>query len=402
MQMPNIFFSVGEPSGDLHAASLIRSLQDRLSKIATSSDNSLVFRGFGGPQMAHAGCKLDYELTNLAVVGFAEVLPKLREFFRVADQASEIFKKQRPDCVVLVDFPGFNWHIAKRAKHLGIPVVYYLPPQLWAWGAWRLSKMRKYVDRTLCSLPFEPQWYEKRGLQVDYVGHPFFDEVAHRRLDRGFMEQWRNHDGVQVVVLPGSRSREVKTIWPMQLESIRQLSREYPQARFLVACYRDRHCVDCRRSLGETDKDLNIEFFVGRTSELIEIADCGLVKSGSVSLELMARETPSVVVYHVSRSLYTIGRCLVSLNSMTLPNMIAGETVMPEYLAVGGSSKAVRQATEAMGRLMGDQEVRENQRKRLAQLASQYAAPGASLRAADVILETLGNFALKTPHSFAA
>ena len=116
--------------------------------------------------MLEAGCQLDFELTSMAVVGFAEVLPKLREFYRIADIASSIFDAQRPDAVVLVDFPGFNWHIARRAKKRGIPVIYYLPPQLWAWGAWRIRKMQRHVDHVLCNLPFEPEWYASRGMSV--------------------------------------------------------------------------------------------------------------------------------------------------------------------------------------------------------------------------------------------
>jgi lipid-A-disaccharide synthase len=347
-------------------------------------------RGLGGPRMRDAGCALDFELTNLAVVGFAEVLPKLREFFRVADIASDVFERDPPDAVVLVDFPGFNWHIAKRAKRFGIPVFYYLPPQLWAWGAWRLRKMRRTVDHVLCNLPFEPQWYAQRKMQVEYVGHPFFDEIADRPLNQKFMAQWKAWDGLQVVVLPGSRSREVKSIWPMQLAAIRELSKRHPKTRFLVACYQDRHCLACQRVMTEADRELNLEFFFGRTSELIEIADCSLMKSGSVSLEMMARHKPSVVVYHVSRSFYAIGKCLVSLNSMSLPNMMAGKTVMPEFLAVGSTAKATGQAIEAMDHLLSSAEARNSQRAELRELSEKFASPGASQRAARSILKHLG------------
>jgi lipid-A-disaccharide synthase len=388
--MAKIFFSAGEPSGDLHTANLIRSLQDAAQRNGLPPPT---VRGLGGPKMRDAGCALDFELTNLAVVGFAEVLPKLREFFRVADIASDVFARERPDAVVLVDFPGFNWHIAKRAKQLGIPVIYYLPPQLWAWGAWRLKKMRRTVDRVLCNLPFEPEWYAKRKMEVEYVGHPFFDEIAGRQLDAKFLAQWKPWDGLQVVVLPGSRSREVKSIWPMQLAAIRELSKRHPKTRFLVACYLDRHCLACQRMLKEADKELNVEFFFGRTSELIDIADCALMKSGSVSLEMMARQTPAVVVYHVSRSFYTIGRCLVRLNSMSLPNMIAGKTVMPEFLAVGGTAKATGQAIEAMDRLLSSREAREAQSGELRALADRYARGGASDRAANAILNHLSELA---------
>ncbi len=386
--MKKLFFSVGEPSGDLHAANLMRSLQTAaISEFAAAAP---AMRGFGGPHMRSAGCGLDYELTKLAVVGFAEVLPKLREFFRVAYIASDVFRRDRPDGVVLVDFPGFNWHIAKRAKEAGVPVFYYLPPQLWAWGAWRLRKMRRYVDHILCNLPFEPAWYAKHNLQVEYVGHPFFDEVAHRQLDQKFMAKWRFWDGAQVVVLPGSRSREVKSIWPMQLAAIRELSRRHPATRFLVACYEDRHCLACQRELTALDGDLNLQFFFGRTSELIELADCALMKSGSVSLEMMARRTPAVVVYHSSRSLYAIGKCLVNLDSMTLPNMMAGKCIMPEFLAVGGTAKATAQAVAAMDQLLGSPDARAAQRAELEKLSQRYARPGASDRAARVILSQLG------------
>ncbi len=404
MNQANIFFSVGEPSGDLHAAKLISQMRQQ--------QPTATFRGFGGVQMSDAGCHIDYELTNLAVVGFAAVVPKLREFVRVANQASDIFAKDRPDAVVLVDFPGFNWHIAERAKQHGIPVIYYLPPQLWAWGSWRIGKMRRTVDHVVCNLPFEPQWYQQRKMSVDFVGHPFFDEVSERTLDAKFLAQWSNYDGVQVAVLPGSRSREIRKIWPMQLSAIRELARRHPTARFLVAALKDQHCLWCREQLSPADRQLNIEFFVGKTSEIIEIADCSLMKSGSVSLEMMARGTPSVVVYHVSRAFYAIVCAVTRLKSMTLPNMMAGETIMPEFLAVGSTRKATGQAVAALDRLMGDAQLRAEQRVQLLELSRKVAmADGArsgsalsntsvSCRAAQSIWKHLG-METATPVSYA-
>ena len=146
-----IFFSVGEPSGDQHAARLIKSLATLCPDVST--------RGFGGPNMRSAGCAIDLELTSHAVVGILEVLPKLREFFGFADDAEEIFSSRDVDAVVLVDFPGFNWHIAKRAKKFGIPVYYYCPPQLWAWGAWRVKKMKATVDHVFAVLPIEESFF---------------------------------------------------------------------------------------------------------------------------------------------------------------------------------------------------------------------------------------------------
>ena len=340
--------------------------------------------------MRQAGCQVIYPLTELAVVGFVEVLPKLREFFRVADLATESWKQCRPDAVILVDFPGFNWHIAKRAKQQGIPVFYYLPPQLWAWGAWRIRKMRRYVDHVLCNLPFEPQWYADRRVQADYVGHPFFDEVQQRQLDPRFLARWNDAQVTKVVVLPGSRSREVKQIWPMQLEVIRRLAAPHPGTQFHVAALKDAHCLWCKQQLQGGDRNLNLNFFVGKTSELIQLADCALSKSGSVSLELMARGVPSVVVYHVGRILYQIARRLTRLDTMTLPNMLAGRKVMNEYLAVGETRTTIQAATRDLGRLIGDPAERARQRGELQKLSSQFAIAGASQRAAEIIVARLG------------
>lgn len=383
-----IFFSVGEPSGDLHASGLIKAL----SASQYSGGRPVSFRGFGGPNMEKAGCQLDYELTNMAVLGFVEVLPKLRKFFQIADQASAVFEQDRPDAVVLVDFPGFNWHIAKRAKKHGIPVFYYLPPQLWAWASWRIRKLRANVDHVLCNLPFEADWYAERGLEVEYVGHPFFEEVSEKPLDADFLNQWSGHDGVQVAVLPGSRWREVREIWPMQLAAIRELGRRHPQTRFLVACLNEDHLQHCKQTLHSQDqRDLNVQFFSRKTSEIIELADCSLMKSGSVSLEMMARQTPCVVLYHASWTFYQIGRRLTSLNSMVLPNLIAGETLMPEFLAIGNrKAKVIDQAIDALGNLIANPQARDAQREKLTELNHKFGQSGASKRAASIILDRLG------------
>jgi len=375
---PRLFFSVGEPSGDVHGANLIRALREKCPTISV--------RGFGGDKMVDAGLQSDFDLTTLAVVGFAEVLPKLREFFRVADIAEDVFRKGLVDGVVLIDFPGFNWHIAKRAKKYGLPVYYYLPPQLWAWGSWRIKKIRKYVDRVLCNIPFEKEWFESRGVAVDYVGHPFFDVVYSQPLDKTFLNQWREATALQVGVLPGSRQHEVHRIWPLQLEIIRRLHDEFPSVRFLVAALKDQHAEWCRSQIHGTDASLPIEIFSAKTSEILSLADCVLTKSGSVSLELMAREKPTVVLYQVSNLTYVLGKVLTRLKSMTLPNMIAGETIMPEFLAAGKSKIAVKQAEVALADLLRSPESRQRQKDSLKKLAKDFAQPGASAKAAELLL----------------
>ncbi len=380
---PRLFFSVGEPSGDLHAANLIREIQSLCPPTQC--------RGFGGSKMVEVGFDNDFDLTTMAVVGFSEVLPKIREFYRIADRASDIFRSRLVDAVVLVDFPGFNWHIAKRAKRFDIPVIYYCPPQLWAWGGWRVRKVKKYVDQVFSILPFERDWYQQHGVSVEYVGHPFFDEIASRKLDERFIERTRKDETVQVVVLPGSRDREIETVWPMQLEVIRRIHRQHPKVEFLIANYKGSHAIRCREALGHQDRKIPIDFFVGKTSELIEAADCAMMKSGSVSLEMMARGTPAVVLYRISPISYAIVRTLATCSSMTLPNMLAGRTIMPEYLSVGNPEVTIQKVTESMQQLITSKTHRAYYREQLLELAGQYAQPGASRRVAESILRCFPN-----------
>ena len=195
-----IFFSAGEPSGDLHGANLIRELAAR--------DAGIECVGYGGPRMAAAGCALEEDLTRHAVMGFLNVVGKIPTFLALARRAERYFREQKPDAVVLIDFPGFNWHIARLAKRHGVTVFYYGTPQLWAWASWRVSKMRRWVDHALCKLPFEEAWLRERGCRATHVGHPYFDELRERRLDGAFLDQLCNEPGPLVTLLPvrGPRS----------------------------------------------------------------------------------------------------------------------------------------------------------------------------------------------------
>src|SRR3954468_877609 len=183
-----IFLSAGEPSGDLHAANLVHALRRRRP--------DATFAGFGGPKMAGAGVTVVFPLVDLAVMWFLRVLLNIHKFVGVLIQADRYFRDVRPDAVVLIDYPGLHWWIARRAKARGIPVFYYVPPQLWAWAGWRVEKVRKFVDHVLCSLPFEPAWYHARGVPgAVYVGHPYFDELSDRPLDAAFLDAHRERGG---------------------------------------------------------------------------------------------------------------------------------------------------------------------------------------------------------------
>src|SRR5580704_6094528 len=187
-----IFISAGEPSGDLHGSNLVRALQQQHPGVECV--------GFGGERMEAAGCQLLYPLTRLAVMWILRVLANAPTFLKLLSQADRYFRHQRPDAVVLIDYPGFNWWIARRAKAHGIPVFYYVPPQIWAWASWRVRKMRRFVDHVLCSLPFEEPWYRQRGCHATFVGHPYFDEVWRRDLDQAFLDEQIARDGRLVTI----------------------------------------------------------------------------------------------------------------------------------------------------------------------------------------------------------
>ncbi|HEY1786328.1 MAG TPA: lipid-A-disaccharide synthase, partial [Pirellulales bacterium] len=265
-----IFFSVGEPSGDVHAANLIRELR--------REHPALEAVGYGGPEMAAAGCQLHADLTALAVMWFLRVLLNLHKFLGLASRADRYFRHSRPDAVVLIDYPGFNWWIARRAKAHGIPVFYYVPPQIWAWGSWRVKKMRRLVDHVLCSLPFEVEWYAERGCHATFVGHPYFDEVGARPLDEAFVASHQQAGHPLVTILPGSRTQEVTLNLKYFLEAAAHVHAQMPEVRFAIASFKPSQAQIARPLAAASG--LPIEVHLRRTPDLIYAADCCLAVSG--------------------------------------------------------------------------------------------------------------------------
>jgi lipid-A-disaccharide synthase len=254
--------------------------------------------------------------------------------------------------------------------------------------------MKRYVDRVFCNLPFEKEWFEDRGVSTTYVGHPFFDSIANTPLDSKFIARWRDSGRLQVAVLPGSREHEVHRIWPMQLQIIRQLAHEFPEVEFLAATLKDSHALWCQSQLSASDQGLPIHIFSSKTSEILELCDCTLMKSGSVSLEVMARGKPAAVMYHVSDMTYAIGKMLVKCQYMSLPNLMAQAPLMPEFLSHGAihsrsSRRSIEAITQEMVKLLGDPQYRQLQRQRLRELASLTAKSGATQTVAQNILTDL-------------
>ena len=379
----HLFLSAGEPSGDQHAAHLLTELRRRAPGLTAA--------GYGGPHLAAAGQDQHFRLTDLAVMGVRAVLPHLRQFFALRDRAAEYFAREKPDAVVLVDFPGFHWHLAKAAKRAGVPVIYYLPPQMWAWAPWRIKKVRKYVDHLLCGLPFEPAWYAERGVSAETglpcedVGCAFFDEVAAAKLDADFLNDRR--DARTVGVLPGSRDREVESNGPALAASVRALAGLHPGVTFRVAAYKPAHADRCRDLFADCGP--NVEVCTDRTGEIIELAECCLFVSGSVSLELLARRTPGAMIYQTPRLNYAVLSRLIVSESITLPNLIAGEQLYPEFFPPSADCPEVTEIVRTFDNWLSNPASLAAVRRRVEAAAARAVKSGAAAHAATAVLRAV-------------
>ncbi len=405
-----IFFSVGEPSGDLHGANLIRELRRQ------RPDCECV--GYGGPRMAAAGCGLHEDLTKFAVMWLLHALLNIHKFWNLACRADRYFCHHRPDAVVLIDYPGFNWWIARRAKAHGIPVFYYGVPQLWAWAGWRVRKMRRFVDHVLCKLPFEEAWYRDRGCNATFVGHPYFDQLRTEQLDAKFIDELRAGAGPLVVILPGSRTQEVKSNLAYFLKAARIIHDRVPNARFAIASFKASQAEFARDAMAGSN--LPVEVHVDRTAEIIEAADCAMAVSGSVSLELLYHTTPTVILYYISRFAYFVQTFFRKVRYITLVNLLTAtdlfpkrsasydpndpvdaHVLMPEYLTCQDKSC---QVADHVIEWLTEPAKRATRVAQLAELKEQVGHGGASLRAVDYMLRILNGLQkrpLRTHYEFA-
>jgi lipid-A-disaccharide synthase len=370
-----IFVSAGEPSGDLHGSNLIRAMHQ--------VDPALDLVGFGGDRMTQAGCKLLYPLCQHAVTGFVPVLAEASLFLKLIWQADRYFLKNRPDAVVLIDYPGFNWWIARRAHQHKIPVYYFVPPQIWAWASWRVAKMRRFVDHVLCSLPFEKDWYLERGVAADYVGHPYFDELPTQRLDIDFQKHQRTLGGTIIGLLPGSRNQELAYNLPTLLRAAEQIHAARPETRFLVACYKSAHYDLVQTALHARPMPF-VQPHLGRTPEIIDLSHACIAVSGSVSLELLYRAKPCVTLYRAPAFLLFLSRYLKKPGYISLVNLLANEELSPEFLSDQCEAAGVsRRMIEWLHHPIACEQIRT----KLDHLRREAARPGACERSARFILD---------------
>jgi len=372
----HIFISAGEPSGDLHGANLIRELRKQCPQAE--------FSGFGGDKMAAMGCRLIFPLCSLALLGLGRVFLNLHRFVILLVRANRFFRAHRPDAVVLIDFPGFNWWVARRARAHGIPVFYFVPPQLWAWAGWRVKKMKRLVDHVLCTLPFEAPWYRERGVEAQYIGHPYFDELADQQLNAAFVEEQQDRPGVIIGLLPGSRDQEVTGNLEAQLNAAAYIHKARPDTRFLVACLhpaqRDHVIEKLRHST------LPIEVHAGRTPEIIHLAHSCISVSGSVGLELLYRGKPSVVVYYGNRFMTFLADSVLICRYISLVNLLADKLLFPEFK---GPNLAALKIGGPIVSWLNDSVKYQQTCGELTKLREKVLKPGACQWAARYVLQTL-------------
>jgi lipid-A-disaccharide synthase len=367
-----ILLSCGETSGDLYAGELVRELRLRQPRIE-------VF-GLGGDRLAAQGADLLAHVKDLAVVGLLEVVSHLRSLRRVFDRVLSEVDRQRPDVAVLVDYPDFNLRLARHLRRRGVRVVYYVSPQVWAWRRGRLDTIRKTVDHMLVIFPFEEALYRDAGVPVTFVGHPLVD-LVHPPADKRRFVQGLGLDPERPVValLPGSRPKEIAHNLPPLAGAVEKLAGERPELQFLLALAPSLGFRAVADALGS----LPVHIVANQAQGVLASGTVSVVASGTATVEAALLGAPMVVVYRLAPLTYLLGRRLVKVPHFAMANLIAGERVVPEViqreLTPERVAAEVRTLLDAPAR-------REVMRARLAEVRRKLGAPGASGRAAAVVL----------------
>jgi lipid-A-disaccharide synthase len=374
-----IMLSAGEASGDLHGGTLCRALRDL--------DPTLRLVGMGGGHMAAAGMETVVDPTRHAAVGTSEALGRVPELYRAYRALVVRLRAERPRALVVIDFPEFNLRLARQARRAGVPVVYFIAPQIWAWRPWRIRPMARRVSRVLAVFPFEPAWYEAAHVPVEFVGHPLLD-VLPLDLTRDEARRRLGADPGHALLglLPGSRREEVDRLLPPMLDAARHLAAADGRRRFVLglAPTVSSECVQAHlRALAAGGPE--VEVVTGRTYEVMAAADALLIASGTATLEAALLGTPMVLCYRVSRLTELTARLLARVQWIGLPNLVTGREVVPEIIQehVTGARLA-----EEAARLLEDPVAATAQRAAFKDLRARLGEPGVGRRAARAVLET--------------
>ena len=377
-EIKHVFLSSLEHSAEMHCANLIGALNER------AGESALRFSGFGGERLGEAGCELLDDTVSKAAMHY-NVLGQLGYYKKLIKQAHAHFEQNTVDLVVVCDSPAFNFHIAKAAKKHGIPVLFYVAPQLWAWAPWRIRKLRRCCDKLACILPFEKDWFRSRGVDAEFVSNPLFDEMD---IDLGAtVKSYSEYDPQtpKIALLPGSRDAEIKTLWPAMLEIAAALKEKHPAAEF-TACAPD----DDKRVMLESmavDLRVPLEYETDKLIDVCRQSDYAIVASGSATLQVAAAGCPMTVIYQSNKWMWhLVGRWLIRIPNLSLVNILADKELTPEFMPYFSSTKPIIERTHnllanpaAMAKLSG----------KLIELIDPLTERRASDAVAEMVLEML-------------
>ena len=375
--MKKILIIAGEASGDLHGSNLVKALKEQ--------DPSLDIYGVGSRNMREAGVRMLADASSISVVGATEVLTHIGAIYGIYAKLKRFLRDERPDLLILIDFPDFNIMTGKAARKLGIPVLYYISPQVWAWRKGRINTIAKLVRSILVVFPFEVDLYRPTGIDVRFVGHPLADVVASKytreeaRSQLGLAQDRRT-----IAILPGSRRKEIMHLLPDLLRAAGIIRERFPDVQFAlpVAPTLERNFV--KRFVDESGVPVTV--IDGRVYDVLRASDAAMVTSGTATLETGLMAIPMVIVYRASRLTYWIGRLLVSVKNFGLVNIVAGRTVVPELLQDEATPERI---AEEIGAILADPEKHRRITEELVRVRTVLGEGGASRRAAAVVRELL-------------
>jgi lipid-A-disaccharide synthase len=371
---PQILISAGEASGDMHAARLARALQAR--------SGAHVF-GMGGPRMKDAGVELVADAKDIAVLGITEVIHKVPTVLKILRLLRKEAARRKPALAILVDSPGTNLPLAKKLRRLGVPVVYFIAPQVWAWRPWRIRAMKKNLSRVLVIFPFEEEIYRNAGIPVDFVGHPLVDVVKPNAARADFLAaQGLDASRPVVALLPGSRPTEISLNLPAMLDACESLARDL-RPQFTMAAAPGLEDGFFQRYLRP---GLTIKRIAGAPYDVLASADCAIVSSGTATVEAALLGTPMVVVYRVSQTSAFILRRMIRSPHLAMVNLIAGKKIVPELIQDDFTGPRVEAEVR---RLLSSSADREEMKRELAEVRRRLGSGGAIDRAADALAAML-------------
>ncbi|MCM2264971.1 MAG: lipid-A-disaccharide synthase [Desulfuromonadales bacterium] len=377
--MQRVLIVTGEASGDLHGSNLIRA--------AREIDPALQFFGIGGPRMAEAGCEILVPGEDVAVMGLVEVLGHFPVIRRAFNQLKAILNgPTRPDALVLIDFPEFNLRLAKVAERVGVPVLYYVSPQVWAWRRGRVKKIAAVVDRLAAIFPFEPELYQGLPIQVEYVGHPLLDEFRIDTERSAYLESLGIDPARPVVgIFPGSRRNELHFNLDVMLAAAQRIREKRPEVAFLLPvaptlCHEEFEQAFAGRALPVTLVEGNIY-------DTANACDAILAVSGTVTLQIALTGTPMAIVYRMAPLTYAIGKRLVKVPFAGLPNIVAGEGVVREFIQEAATAENL--AAEIV-HILGNPDYSRQIREGLVRVNDRLGEPGCAGRVANMLFALLG------------